>query len=275
MKTIIVTGSNSGIGKEAALNLAKSGYQVLMLCRDSEKSKQAQKEIIAQTGNENVFLIPVDLSDPQSIQAAVETIKTKYPKINVLVNNAGLYKVKRSETKNGVEMTLAVNFLAPFMLSQLLLENLEASGNGRIVNVVSELYKSGSIDFDNLMLKTGYKVGDAYANSKLATVLYTVELAKRTREKGITVNALHPGVLATNAFRDYPKFVVKLMNLFLEKPQKGGERIAYLATSDEVKEISGKYFYKTEEREIDISAKASDTTEKLWRVAQELTGLYE
>jgi NAD(P)-dependent dehydrogenase (short-subunit alcohol dehydrogenase family) len=275
MKTIIVTGSNSGIGKEAALNLAKSGYQVLMLCRDREKSKQAQKEIIAQTGNENVFLIPVDLSDPQSIQAAVETIKTKYPKINVLVNNAGLYKVKRSETKNGVEMTLAVNFLAPFMLSQLLLENLEASGNGRIVNVVSELYKSGSIDFDNLMLKTGYKVGDAYANSKLATVLYTVELAKRTREKGITVNALHPGVLATNAFRDYPKFVVKLMNLFLEKPQKGGERIAYLATSDEVKEISGKYFYKTEEREIDISAKASDTPEKLWRVAQELTGLYE
>lgn len=275
MKTIIVTGSNSGIGKEAALNLAKSGHRVLMLCRESEKSMQAKKEIIAQTGNENVFLIPVDLSDPQSIQAAVETIKTKYPKINVLVNNAGLYKVKRAETKNRVEMTLAVNFLAPLMLSQLLLENLEASGNGRIVNVVSELYKSGSIDFDNLMLKTGYKAGNAYANSKLATVLYTVELAKRTRAKGITVNALHPGVLATNAFRDYPKFVVKLLNLFLEKPQKGGERIAYLATSDDVKEITGKYFYKTEEREIDISAQTSDTTEKLWRVAQELTGLYE
>ena len=116
-------------------------------------------------------------------------------------------------------------------------------------------------------------MGDAYANSKLAAVLYTVELAKQTRENGITVNALHPGVLATNAFRDYPNFVVKLMNLFLEKPQKGGERIAYLATSDEVKEVSGKYFYKAEEREIDISSQQSDTTEKLWQIAEELTGL--
>ncbi len=254
MKTIIVTGSNSGIGKEAALNLATTGHCVLMLCRDSEKSKQAQREIVTLAGNENVILIPVDLSDPLSIRSAVEQIKSEYPKIDVLVNNAGLYKVKRAETNNGVEMTFAVNFLAPFMLSQMLLENLEASGNGRIINVVSELFKNGSIDFDNLMLKTGYKVGDAYANSKLAAVLYTVELAKRTRENGITVNALHPGVLATNAFRDYPNFVVKLMNLFLEKPQKGGERIAYLATSDEVKEVSGKYFYKTEEREIDLSS---------------------
>ena len=274
MKTIVVTGSNSGIGKEATLNLAKSGHRVLMLCRESEKSKQAQEEIIAQTGNENIFLIPVDLSDPHSIQAAVGKIKAQYPVINVLVNNAGLYKVKRAETKNGIEMTFAVNFLAPFMLSQMLLENLEFSGGGRIINVVSELYKSGTINFENLMLKTGYKAGDAYANSKLATILYTVELAKQTRDKGITVNALHPGVLATNAFRDYPKFVVKLMNLFLEKPQKGGERIAHLATSDEVKETSGKYFYIMEEREIDISGHASDTPEKLWRVAQELTGLY-
>ena len=273
MKTIIVTGSNSGIGKEAALNLEQSGHHILMLCRDSEKSKKAQDEIIAQTGNENVFLFPVDLSVPLSIRAAVEQIKIKYPKIDVLVNNAGLYKVKRDETENGVEMSLAVNYLAPFLLSQMLLENLEASGNGRIFNVVSELYKSGTIDFDNLMLKTDYKVGDAYANSKLATVLYTVELAKRMGEKGITVNALHPGVLATSAFRDYPKFVVKLMNLVLEKPQKGGERIAYLAISDAVQDISGKYFFKIEEQEIDISGQASDTTEKLWKIAEELTGL--
>lgn len=273
MKTIIVTGSNSGIGKEAALNLAKSGHRVLMVCRDTERSKQAQTEIMAQTDNENVFLFTADLSNPDSIREAAAQIKSQYPKIDVLVNNAGVYKVKREETQHGVEMSLAVNFLATFMLSQMLLENIEASGNGRIVNVVSELYKSGKIDFDNLMLKTGYKAGDAYANSKLATILYTVELAKRTQEKGITVNALHPGVLATNAFRDYPALLVKLMNLFLEKPHKGGERIAYLATSDEVKEISGKYFYKTEAREIDISSQAGDTNEKLWQVAQELTGL--
>ena len=275
MKTIIVTGSNSGIGKEAARNLANSGHRILMLCRDSEKSEQIHKEIVSQSGNKNVFLIPVDLSNPLSIRSAVEKIKYEYQEIDVLVNNAGVYKVKRDETANGVEMSFAVNFLAPFMLSQMLLENLEASGNGRIVNVVSELYKSGKIDFDNLMLKTGYKVGDAYANSKLAAVLHTLELAKITNETGVTVNALHPGVLATSAFRDYPKFVVKLMNLFLEKPQKGGERIAYLATSDEVKEISGKYFYKTEEREIDISDQTSGTTEKLWQIAEQFTGLNE
>lgn len=273
MKTIIVTGSNSGIGKEAALNLAKSGHRILMLCRDSEKSEQAQKEIMTKSDNENVFLFPVDLSDHLSIRTVVEQINSQFPELDVLVNNAGVYKVKRAETSNGIEMTFAVNYLAPFMLSQMLLDNLEASGNGRIINVVSEQYKSGAIVFDNLMLKTGYKAGNAYANSKLACVLYTEELAKRTRDKGITVNALHPGVLATNSFRDYPNFIMKFVNLLLENPQNGGERIAYLATSDEVKEISGRYFYKTEEREIDISAQESDKTEKLWKLAEELTGL--
>jgi len=273
MKTIIVTGSNSGIGKEAALNLAKLGHLILMLCRDSQKSAQVQKEIVTQSGNKNVFLLPVDLSDLLSIRTAVEKIKSQYQVIDVLVNNAGLYKVKREETANGVEMTFAVNFLAPFMLSQMLLENLEAGGNGRIINIVSELYKSGSIDFDDLMMKTRYKAGDAYANSKLASVLYTVELAKETRDKGITVNALHPGVLATNSFRDYPNFIMKIVNLFLENPKKGGERIANLAISDEVKEISGRYFYKTEEQEIAISAQESSKTEKLVQIAKELTGI--
>ncbi len=273
MKTIIVTGSNSGIGKEAALNLAKSGHRILMLCRDSEKSKQVHSEIVTQSGNENVFLIPVDLSECDSIQAAGELIKRQYPKIDVLINNAGVYKVKRAETTNGIEMSFAVNFLGPYMLSQLLLDNLEASGNGRIINVSSELYKNGSLDFDNLMLQTGYKAGDAYANSKLASILYTVELAQKTRTKGITVNALHPGVLATNSFREYPNFVMKIFNLFLEKAQKGGERIAYLAISDEVAGVSGKYFYKTEERAIDIPAQKQDKTEKLMQVAEELTGV--
>jgi NAD(P)-dependent dehydrogenase (short-subunit alcohol dehydrogenase family) len=272
MKTIIITGSNSGIGKEAARNLAKSGHRILMLCRDSEKSKQVQREIISQSGNENVFLIPVDLADPFSIRSAVAQIKSANPVIDVLVNNAGIYKVKRQETTGGVEMTLAVNFLAPFMLSQMLLENLQASGNGRIINLVSELYKNGSIDFDNLMLEKGYKAGDAYANAKLATVLYTVMLAKRVENTGLCVNAMHPGVLATDAFRDYPALLTKVLNLFLEKPHKGGERIAYLAVSDEVQAVSGKYFYKSEARPIELPNLASGTTEKLWQLAEELTG---
>jgi len=207
------------------------------------------------------------------MRAAVAQIKQEYTVIDVLVNNAGTYKVKRQETADGVEVTLAVNFLAPFMLSQMLLENLQASGNGRIINVVSELYKSGSIDFDNLMLEKGYKAGDAYANAKLATVLYTAELANRVKNTGLAVNAMHPGVLATDVFRDYPALLAKMINLFLEKPHKGGERIAYLAVSDEVQAVSGKYFYKTEARPIEIPNLASDTTARLWRRAEELTGL--
>jgi NAD(P)-dependent dehydrogenase (short-subunit alcohol dehydrogenase family) len=203
----------------------------------------------------------------------VEQIKGEYQEIDVLVNNAGVYKVKREETSSGVEMTFATNYLGTFMLSQMLLENLEASGNGRIINVVSEHYKSGSIDFDNLMLEDGYKVGDAYANSKLASVLFTVELAKRTKNNGLTVNAMHPGVLATDSFRDYPGFLIKILNLILEKPQKGGERIAYLAVSNDVKDSSGKYFYKTEEREIEISDEENKIIGKLWSLAEELTGL--
>jgi NAD(P)-dependent dehydrogenase (short-subunit alcohol dehydrogenase family) len=228
---------------------------------------------VNQTQNENVFLIPVDLAEPDSIRNAVEQSNQKYPEVDVLVNNAGIYKVKRAETSVGVEMTFAVNFLAPFMLSQLLIERQISSGSRRIINVVSELYKNGTIDINNLMLDTGYKAGKAYANSKLATVLYTLELANRTREQGITVNALHPGVLATDSFRDYPKLLMKLMNLLLEKPQKGGERIAYLASSADVEGITGKYFYKTEQREIETSAINSGTTEKLWQIAGELSGL--
>jgi NAD(P)-dependent dehydrogenase (short-subunit alcohol dehydrogenase family) len=273
MKTIIITGSNSGIGKEAALTLAKSGHRILMLCRNSEKSRHAHQEIVSQSGNGQVFLIPVDLSDPGSIRTAVEQIKQEYLVIDVLVNNAGVYKVKRETTRNGVEMTLAVNFLAPFMLSQMLLENLLAGGSGRVINVVSDLYKNGSLDFDNLMLESGYKAGDAYANAKLAAVLYTVALANRVKNTGLSVNAMHPGVLATGVFRDYPALLAKILNLFLEKPHKGGERIAYLAVSDEVQAVSGKYFYKTEARAIETPNLASDTTARLWRLAEELTGL--
>lgn len=273
MKTIIVTGSNSGIGKEAARILANSGHRLLMLCRDSEKSRQVHQQIVSQSGNEYVCLIPVDLSDPSSIRSAVVDIKREYPIIDVLVNNAGIYKVKRQETPGGVEMTLAVNFLAPFMLSQMLLDNLQASGNGRVINVVSELYKGGSIDFDNLMLKNNYKAGEAYANAKLANVIYTAELANRVKETGLLVNAMHPGVLATDSFRDYPAPLTKIINLFLEKPHKGGERIAHLVLSDEVQALSGKYFYKTEVREIEIPDQASETPERLWQLAEELTGL--
>ncbi|MBU4255365.1 MAG: SDR family NAD(P)-dependent oxidoreductase, partial [Acidobacteria bacterium] len=228
MKTIIITGSNSGIGKEAAVILAKQSHTVVMLSRPGEKSVQAREEIISRSRSQNVFLIPADLSEPDSIREAVDFIKKSHPVVDVLVNNAGIYHVKREETSKGIEVSFAVNFLAPFMLTRLLLENVEASGNGRIINVVSELYRKGSIDADDPLREKRYKGQMAYANAKRACVMDTFALADKTRGKGVTVNALHPGLLATSVFRDYPAFLVKFLNLFLEHPKKGGERIVHL-----------------------------------------------
>ncbi len=273
MKTIIITGSNSGIGKEAALILAKQGHQVLMLCRDSEKSRLAQKEIIEASGNKNIVLFTADLADPKSITSVVKKINSQFPVIDVLVNNAGVYKVKREENALGMELTFAVNFLAPYMLSKLLQPNLERADNARIVNVVSELYKSGTIDLQDLMMKSKYKASNAYANSKLAGILFTLTLSRKYKDLGITVNALHPGVLATDSFREYPKFFMRILNSFLEKPQYGGERIATMAISDEFKNVSGIYCYKDEKREMSIPEKELDKTEKLLKVAETLTNV--
>ena len=271
MKNIIITGSNSGIGKEAALILAKEGHCILMLSRDSEKSKQAHQEILAESGNENVFLIPVDLSDQDSIRNAVAEIKSRFDQIDVLVNNAGVVNMKRIETDDGIEENFAVNFLAPYILSELLLEKIAASEEGRIINLVSELYKRGTIDLDNLMLRDGYRSTYAFANSKLALLLYTINLAHRTEDQDITVNALHPGTVATSLFRDFPGIILKFMNLFAEKPQKGGQRIAYLATSDEMSGISGKYFFKDGQKELDLNPQEKDKSGALFAIAEELT----
>lgn len=273
MKTIVLTGANSGIGKEAALSLAGAGHNVLMLCRDSEKSHLALAEIKAKTKNDAVSLISVDLSEQSSIRSAAKQIKKQRKKIDVLVNNAGIYKAKRTETTENIEMTLAVNHLAPFLLSQLLMKELEASGTGRIINVVSALYKNGTIDFEDLMLKNNYKAGRAYANSKLACTLCTIELARRVRGLGITANALHPGVLLTDIARDYPRFIMVLLGLILERPCKGGERIAYLACSDEVKKVTGKYFNKEKTEALTVSAQEHDNTERLWKISEKLTGI--
>lgn len=273
MKTIIVTGASSGIGKEAALILAESRHRILMLCRDSEKSRQVQAEIRTISGNQDVHLYTADLADQGSVRTVVGRIKEEYDSVDVLVNNAGVYKTKRTITSDGVELSFAVNYLAPFMLSTLLLGTLRQAQNARIVNVNSELYKNGTIQFDNLMLEHGYKAGRAYANSKLACALFTLELAKRTADDDISVNAMHPGVLATDAFRDYPKLVVKALNLFLESPRKGGERIAHLATSDEVANQSGRYFFKTELREFEIPPEEIAKTDRLWQISEKLCGL--
>ena len=271
MKTIIITGSNSGIGKEAARILAREGHRILMLSRDSEKSRQAHQEIVKETSSENIFLVPVDLSNQDSTRKAVTEVQDRFDTVDVLVNNAGVMNRKLIMTMDDIEESFAVNFLAPYMLSELLIDNLVASGEGRIINLVPKDCTKGKIDLENLWFKEKYLSTFAYLNAKLALLLYTNQLANKYKDEGITINALHPGTLKTDLLRSFPNFIQNLNHLFAEKSVKGGERIAYLATSDKIGNVSGKFFIKDEQQEMDIPPQESDKTEALSAMVEALT----
>jgi retinol dehydrogenase-14 len=272
-KTIVITGSNSGIGKEAAVLLAQNRHTVVMMSREGEKSKQALQDIRERSGRSDVSYVPVDLAAPRSIREAAKAVLERHPVVDALVNNAGIYHIKRKETPEGIEESFAVNFLAPFMLSRLLLKSVESGRVGRIVNVVSELYKKGRIDIDDPMMRKLYSGRKAYANAKLACVLDTRVLALRLKNRGVTVNALHPGLAGSEMFREYPHVVVRILNLFLEDVKKGGGWITHLAESKEMENISGRYIYKTETREIEVSDRDAAASAELFSLAEKLTGV--
>jgi len=272
-KTCLITGSNSGIGKATAIQMAQRGYNILMLSRDSEKSRKAQAEISAVSAGNKVDLFYVDFSSLKSIKHAASQITQKYDSIDVLINNAGLVKRKLATSGDGLEMNLAVNFLAPFYLTNLLLPLLEKSDSARIINVTSELYKSGKIDMDNDYSRTRYQGNKVYANSKLWVILFTYQLAEILADKKIMVNCVHPGVIQTDAFRDYPGWYRKMLGMFLSKTEEGAKPLVYLATSDEVKELSGKYYSKLKLRETTKNTQDSDLWKAVWNRACELTGL--
>ena len=273
IKTCLITGSNSGIGKATAIEMAQRGYNILMLCRDSEKSRNAQAEIEKVSNEIMVDLVYVDFSSLKSIENAASEITQKYSSIDVLINNAGVVKRKLTTSEDGLEMNLAVNFLAPFYLTNLLLPLLKQSDSARIINVTSELYKSGKIDMENDYSKTKYQGNNVYANAKLWVVLFTYQLAEMLEEEKITVNAVHPGVIQTDAFRDYPTWYNKMLGLFLSKPEAGAKPLVYLATSDEVKDLSGKYFSKSKLSETAKNTQDRKQWKAVWNRASELTGL--
>jgi NAD(P)-dependent dehydrogenase (short-subunit alcohol dehydrogenase family) len=224
-KICLVTGANSGIGKATALELAQMGATVVMVCRDSARGEQAHSEITTQSRNNAVALLQADLSSQQSIRQLVETFQLHYPHLHVLINNAGASFTGRRETVDGVEMTLTVNYLAPFLLTNLLLDVLTASAPARIVNVSSNSHKAGYIQMDDLQEEQHYKSMRVYGQAKLAVVLFTYELARRLQGTGVTANCLHPGFVSTNfgqrdgdpAFR----LLVKVIGSFGTAPKRG------------------------------------------------------
>ncbi len=271
-KICMITGANSGIGKATALSIAEMGAVVIMICRDKNRGESAQKEIINETGNKSVDLLICDLTSQESIYKLVENFKKKYQKLHVLINNAGVVKTNRTLTIDGFETTFAVNYLAPFLLTNLLLDILKKSVPSRIVNVSSGIHKNGNINFDDLQAENKYRSYKAYGQSKLALILFTYELSKKIKGTGVTVNALHPGFTRTNIGRDYSVFIRAFTKLS-KNPKKGAETSIYLATSPEVEGITGKYFIKKQQTMSSKDSYNKELAKELWKVSLELTKL--
>lgn len=274
-KICLVTGANSGIGKETALGLAQRGATVVMVCRNSHKGEVARKEIQEGSGNSLVDLFIADLSAQQSIRQLVRDFQQKYTQLHVLVNNAGGVFPRGTISPDGIEMTLAVNHLASFLLTNLLLDTIKASAPVRIVNVSSEAHFNSFIDFDDLQGKRKYGIMRAYSQSKLANVLFTYALVRRLEGTGVTVNCLHPGVVATNIWTSvlpsWLHFLGIISHLFGIPAEQGALTSIYLASSPEAEGVTGKYFDKCQAVP---SAKISydqEIQERLWTISETLT----
>ncbi len=247
-KVCIITGANSGIGKVTAMGLARLGARVVMVCRDQARGEAAQNEIKEQSGNDAVDLMLADLSSQASIRKLAGNMLQNYQHIHVLINNAGAVNLTRRETTEGFESTFAVNYLAPFLLTNLLLDKLKTSAPARIINVSSESHQSGYIRMDDLELNKGYRIMRAYGQSKLALVLFTYELARQLQGTGVTANCLHPGFVATNighiGVGKVGRIIVKLIFSRGISPEEGAKTSIYLASSPEIEGVTGKYFAK-------------------------------
>lgn len=273
----MITGASSGLGKVAALEMAKLGYHVIMVCRDQKRGLEALDEVQTQTGNKLVDLMICDLGSLASIKAFHQAYVKKYDDLNILINNAGLAVSTRLETADGFELQLGVNYLGVFALTNLMLPQLKKGSPARIINVTSMAYKSGKIQFNDLQLKNRYQSMNAYAQSKLAVVLFTRLLSDKLKHHNITVNCLHPGLSGTqmgvNRDNGSGKLLASIVKLFFQSPEKGAQTTLYLATSNDVAPVTGQYFFKKKVQPLAANALDNEVAEKLWHLSVQLTGI--
>jgi retinol dehydrogenase-14 len=280
-RVYMVTGGTSGIGKATALGLAKMGATVVVVGRSRERGEAALAEIKAESGNLKVELMLADLASQTALRRLAEEFKNKYQRLDALVNNAGVFLTRRTLTEDGIELHFAVNYLAQFLLTNLLLDLLKASAPARVVNVAGEYHRKATLDFDDLMCEKDYTAAKASNRSKLAVVLFTYELARRLEGSGVTANCLHPGAVATDPLSKDPdssalaRFFYKLMSPFFLSPERGAETSIYLASSPEVKGVTGKYFIKKAPVQSSPESYDKAVAARLWQVSAELTGLNE
>jgi NAD(P)-dependent dehydrogenase (short-subunit alcohol dehydrogenase family) len=266
-KIVLITGANSGMGKVTALELAKKGAVIVMLCRNKKLGEEARAEIISKSGNTNVTLLIADLSSQRSIRLLAEEFKKKYDHLDVLVNNAGLAFTKFQTSEDNIEMTLAVNHFGYFLLTNLLLDSLKAAPSGRVVNVASSTHKQAKINFDDLQCKNGYSLFKAYNQSKLCNMLFTYELARKLNGTKVTVNCLNPGPVKTGLARDMGVVFQWLAKNFFPSAEKASATAIYLASAAKVEGITGKYFEKCKEISSSDLSNDESVAKKLWEVS--------
>ncbi|XP_051265324.1 retinol dehydrogenase 14b [Dicentrarchus labrax] len=280
-KTVIVTGANCGIGKALAGELLKLQARVVMACRDQRSAEEAAKDIQKQAGptRGQVVIKHLDLASLRSVRTFCEEIREEESKIDVLVNNAGVYQCPYTKTEDGFEMQLGVNHLGHFLLTHLLLDLLKTSAPSRIVVVSSKLYKYGHINFDDLNSENNYNKAFCYSQSKLANLLFTLELASQLEGTGVTVNALTPGIVRTKLGRHVkipflakPLFYLASL-LFFKSPLEGAQTPLYLSCSPEVEGVSGKCFANCEEEELMAKATDDQAAKRLWDISRRMVGL--
>lgn len=274
-KTALITGASSGIGKVTARELARLGAEVIMVCRNQKKAEAAQREIIEKTGNAAVSLILADLALMEDVRQAANQINAQWPKLDILINNAGMMPGRRRLTTEGLEVSWATNYLSAFLLTNLLTDKLLAAENARVINVSSEAHRLGHLNFQDLHSPKRYSAVTAYADSKLANILFTYELARRLELTNITVNCLHPGVVATNFAREDAgsyKYLFLLGRPFMTSPEKGARTTVYLAAAPQGEKVTGAYFKNLKTVRSSNQTYSPTLARRLWVLSEEQTG---
>lgn len=279
-KFVVITGANAGIGKETTRGLAKAGARVAMLCRSVSRGEAAKEEILQELPDARLEVHACDLSSLSAVRQAAARIRDTEEKVDVLINNAGLFTSDYQETEEGFELQFGVNHLAHFLLTLLLFEPLRAAPQGRVISVSSTAHYLGKIDFDDLHHRNDYSGLRAYGQSKVANVLFTLELHRRLQaaeSTSVTANCLHPGAVGTNfgaqhANNFFIRGFWKLIQPFLISPRKGAQTSLYLATSPLLDDTSGKYFDDCKPKAPSAYARQKEPAHRLWELSRELTG---
>ncbi|KAJ4431260.1 hypothetical protein ANN_19857 [Periplaneta americana] len=276
-KTVIVTGANTGIGKETARDLARRGAKVILACRDLKKAEEARDEIIASTGNINVKVQHLDLSSLSSVRQFAEHINKTELRLDVLINNAGAAGMNHKLTRDNLSIGMQVNHFGPFLLTCLLVGLLKKSAPSRIVMVSSILHKYANFDIDNLNSEKWFGSTQVYNCSKLANILVANELARRLKGTGVTANSLHPGTVITDVWRRASRitkaFVFGILKFYVKDSVEGAQTTIHLAVSEEVEKVSGKYFVDCKEAKPSKLALDEGLAKKLWEKSEMMVGL--